>query len=111
MIPPKGMGHLEGLAPRSLREAEVAFDEARAPIFGLYQRLVLRLGKEDEISRSFSAVSDALKLPGEDEHFLLRRRRSIDERADETVWIIDALQQAHFRFLEAGRRRVGSRID
>jgi hypothetical protein len=103
---------LTGQVPRPQSAAELVetFTVENEPIFSLYQRVVLRLGAEHPISRAFLTVqgvaSMALMVMEEDAD----PKEATDDDWEEWEGVLWSLREAHFRFLEASRRLVGSRI-
>jgi len=88
---------------------EDAFYEAAKPVFGLYQRIILRLGREDELSAAYLELQlqwVALGLSA----LLAETEPDSPQREAGIRLALSELQAAHFGFLEAARRKIGSRL-
>lgn len=91
------------------RALEDAFYKTASPVFGLYQRIVLRLGRESNISTAFLELQ--LQWVALGISALLAETDANSEDRDIGIAQIQAeLHSAHFGFLEAARHQVGSRV-
>lgn len=96
--------------PKSPAEAIQTFDAQQQPIFGLYQRIILRLGREHAVSQAILGAQGAaaMSMVFMDED--LDPRDATKEMHEEWQRLAQSFQVAHFVLLDAAQRLVGSRI-
>jgi hypothetical protein len=93
----------------AFRALEDAFYKAAAPVFGLYQRIVMRLGEEHDISRAYLELQ--LQWVGLGISALLAETDPDSEERDVGISMIKSeVQAAHFSFLQSARLKIGSKI-
>lgn len=91
------------------RALEDAFYKAAAPVFGLYQRIVMRLGAEHDISRSYLELQ--LQWVGLGISALLAETGAKSSERDAGIEMIKAeVRDAHFSFLQSARLKIGSKV-
>jgi hypothetical protein len=96
-------------ADPTFQALEDRFYEAAAPVFGLYQRIVMRLGEEHGISRAYLELQlqwIALGISA----LLAETDASSDERDAGIAMIKREVRDAHFAFLHAARLKIGSKV-
>ena len=93
----------------AFRALEEAFYKAARPIFALYQRLVLRVGREHELSQAFLELQ--VQLVGLAVSALLAETDPDSDDRDAGIELVRSeLRDAHFTFLERALERVGSKV-
>jgi hypothetical protein len=93
----------------AFRALEDAFYKAAAPVFGLYQRIVMRLGDEHDISRSYLELQ--LQWVGLGITALLAKTDPDSAERDAGIAKIKAeVRDAHFAFLHSARLKIGSKV-
>jgi hypothetical protein len=91
------------------RALEDAFYKAAAPVFGLYQRIVMRLGEGHDLSRSYLELQ--LQWVGLGISALLAETDAESTERDAGIEMIKAeVREAHFSFLQAARLKIGSKV-
>jgi hypothetical protein len=91
------------------RALEDAFYKEAAPVFGLYQRIVMRLGEEHDISRSYLELQ--LQWVGLGISALLAETDAESADRDGGIEMIKAeVREAHFAFLHFARLKIGSKV-
>lgn len=91
------------------RALEDAFYKAAAPVFGLYQRIVMRLGEGHDISRSYLELQ--LQWVGLGISALLAETDAESADRDAGIEMIKAeVRHAHFAFLHSARLKIGSKV-
>ncbi len=91
------------------RALEDAFYKAAAPVFGLYQRIVMRLGEEHDISRAYLELQ--LQWVGLGVSALLAETDADSDERDAGIAMIKSeVRAAHFAFLESARLKIGSKV-
>lgn len=91
------------------RALEDAFYQAAAPVFGLYQRIVMRLGEEHDLSRSYLELQ--LQWVGLGISALLAETDADSAERDAGIEMIKSeVREAHFSFLRAARLKIGSKV-
>jgi hypothetical protein len=91
------------------RALEDAFYKAAAPVFGLYQRIVMRLGEEHNISRAYLELQ--LQWVGLGISALLAETDADSGDRDGGIEMIKAeVRAAHFAFLYSARTKIGSKV-
>jgi hypothetical protein len=91
------------------RALEDAFYKAAAPVFGLYQRIVMRLGEDHDISRSYLELQ--LQWVGLGISALFVETDADSAERDAGIDLIKAeIRAAHFAFLQSARMKIGSKI-
>lgn len=93
----------------TFRALEDTFYKAAAPVFGLYQRIVMRLGEEHDISRSYLELQlqwVALGISA----LLADTDPGSDERDAGIEMIKAEVRDAHFAFLHSARLKIGSKV-
>jgi hypothetical protein len=91
------------------RALEDAFYKAAAPVFGLYQRIVMRLGEEHDISRAYLELQ--LQWVGLGISALLAETSADSPERDAGIDMIMAeVRAAHFAFLDSARLKIGSKV-
>jgi hypothetical protein len=88
---------------------EDSFYKAAAPVFGLYQRIVMRLGEEHEISSAYLDLQFQWAALGV-RALLAETDPDSDERDAGVELILGEAQAAQFAFLRAARLKIGSQI-
>jgi hypothetical protein len=93
----------------AFRALEDAFYKAAAPVFGLYQRIVMRLGEEHDISRSYLELQ--LQWVALGISALLAETDPESDERDAGIEMIKAeVRDAHFAFLYSARLKIGSKV-
>jgi hypothetical protein len=93
----------------AFRALEDAFYKAAAPVFGLYQRIVMRLGEEHDISRSYLELQ--LQWVALGISALLAETDADSSDRDAGIELIKAeVRHAHFSFLQSARLKIGSKV-
>ena len=95
--------------PKTIFEARERFWELWDPTFGLFQRLVLRLGQDDPIPKSFFELQRVLSLDATYE-VIGNTDAGSSVRGQGLGAIREEIRRAHFEFLEESRKRVGVRL-
>ena len=91
------------------RALEDAFYKAAAPVFGLYQRIAMRLGEEHDISRSYLELQ--LQWVGLGISALLAETEAESAERDAGIDMMKAeVREAHFSFLRSARLKIGSKV-
>ncbi|TML00329.1 MAG: hypothetical protein E6G34_02260 [Actinobacteria bacterium] len=91
------------------RALEDAFYEAAAPVFGLYQRVVMRLGEAHDITRAYLELQ--LQWVGLGISALLAETDADSGERDAGIEMIKAeVREAHFSFLQSARLKIGSKV-
>jgi hypothetical protein len=93
----------------AFRALEDSFYKAAAPVFGLYQRIVMRLGEEHDISRSYLELQ--LQWVGLGISALLAETDPDSADRDAGIEMIKVeVREAHFAFLNSARLKIGSKV-
>ena len=96
-------------ADPAFRALEDAFYKAAAPVFGLYQRIVMRLGEDHDISRSYLELQ--LQWVGLGISALLAETDPESAERDAGIEMIKGeVRDAHFAFLHSARLKIGSKV-
>lgn len=91
------------------RALEDAFYKAAAPVFGLYQRIVMRLGEDHDISRAYLELQLQWVGLGISALFVETEPDSADRDAGIDL-IMKEVRAAHFAFLQSARLKIGSKV-
>lgn len=96
----------------SLSEADAAFWPLLEPTFGLYQRMVLRMGEADPVVRSFLRVQEQLTTgPTAVKSAVRETAAESAERVEKIDRVLNEARAAHFDFLKASRGRAGVKLN